>query len=110
MTKAVLEAGDQGTAEQAVAAIPSPSVAVPASLHASLMARLDRLGSAKEVAQVGAVIGREFSHALQAAVASNPEAELQAALDGTLLREPRRMLHARIAETSYSQRRQCNRS
>jgi predicted ATPase len=48
--------------------VPSPAVAVPASLHASLMARLDRLGSAKEVAQVGAAIGREFSHALLAAV------------------------------------------
>ena len=63
------------------AAIPSPSVAVPASLHASLMARLDRLGSAKEVAQVGAAIGREFSHALIAAVAHKEEVDLQAALD-----------------------------
>ena len=40
------------------------ALAVPASLHASLMARLDRLGPAKEVAQIGAAIGREFSHAL----------------------------------------------
>ena len=46
------------------------------------MARLDRLGPAKEVAQIGAVIGREFSHALLAAVARKEEAELQAALDG----------------------------
>ena len=46
-----------------IAAVPSPALAVPASLHASLMARLDRLGPAKEVAQIGAVIGREFSHA-----------------------------------------------
>ena len=45
-------------------------LAVPASLHASLMARLDRLGPAKEVAQIGAAIGREFSHALLAAVAA----------------------------------------
>jgi predicted ATPase len=98
------------------------------------MARLDRLGSAKEVAQIGAVIGREFSHALSVAVASKPEAELRSALDrlieagllfrqgvpphatylfkhalvqdaayGTLLREPRRALHARIAETLESQ-------
>ncbi len=57
MTKAVLEGESEETAERAVAAIPSSSVAVPASLHASLMARLDRLGSAKEVAQIGAVIG-----------------------------------------------------
>jgi predicted ATPase len=61
ITKAVLEAESEGAAERAVAAIPSPSVAVPASLHASLMARLDRLGPAKEVAQIGAAIGREFA-------------------------------------------------
>ena len=52
MTKGMLEAGGQEAAEQAIAAIPSPSAAVPASLHASSMARLDRLGSAKEVAQI----------------------------------------------------------
>jgi class 3 adenylate cyclase/predicted ATPase len=133
ITKAVLEAENEGATERAVAAIPSPSVAVPASLHASLMARLDRLGSAKEVAQTGAVIGREFPHALIAAVARKGEAELCSALDrlidagllfrqgvaphatylfkhalvqdaayGTLLREPRRALHARIAETLES--------
>ena len=134
MTKAVLEAEKEGATERAVAAIPSPSVAVPASLHASLMARLDRLGSAKEVAQIGAVIGREFPHALIAAVVRKEEPELRSALDrlidagllfrqgvaphatylfkhalvqdaayGTLLREPRRALHARIAETLESQ-------
>ena len=80
ITKAVLEAGGREAAEQAVSAIPAPS-AVPASLHASLMARLDRLGSAKDVAQVGAVIGREFSHALLASVVRQSEAELQLALD-----------------------------
>src|ERR1700747_2945271 len=51
MTKAVLEAESEGAAEHAIAAIPSPATAVPASLHASLMARLDRLGPAKELAQ-----------------------------------------------------------
>jgi len=61
MTKAVLEAEDEGAVERTVAAVPSPALAVPASLHASLMARLDRLGSAKGVAQIGAAIGREFS-------------------------------------------------
>ena len=130
MTRAVLEAGSESAAEHAAAAVPSPALAVPASLHASLMARLDRLGSAKEVAQIGAVIGREFPHALIAAVARKAEPELRSALDrlidagllfrqgvaphatylfkhalvqdaayGTLLREPRRALHARIAET-----------
>ena len=134
MTKAVLEAESEGAAQRTVAAVPSPALAVPASLHASLMARLDRLGPAKEVAQIGAAIGREFSHALLAAVVRKPEAELGSALDrliaagllfrqgvpphatylfkhalvqdaayGTLLREPRRALHARIAETLESQ-------
>jgi predicted ATPase len=75
MTKAVLEAGGPEADERAIAAIPSPSVAVPATLHDSLMARLDRLGSAKDVAQIGAVIGREFSHALLAAVSRKGEAD-----------------------------------
>jgi predicted ATPase len=134
MTKAVMEAESEGAAQHVAAAVPSPALAVPASLHASLMARLDRLGPAKEVAQIGAAIGREFSHALVAAVVRQPEAELVLALDrlieagllfrqgvppyatylfkhalvqdaayGTLLREPRRALHARIAETLESQ-------
>ena len=81
MTKAVLEAGSEGAAGQTVAAVPSPALPVPASLQASLMARLDRLGPAKEVAQIGAAIGREFPHALLAAVARKSEAELQLALD-----------------------------
>src|SRR5271167_4003361 len=68
MTKAVLEAESEGDARKTAAAVPSSTIAVPASLHASLMARLDRLGSAKEMAQIGAAIGREFSHALLAAV------------------------------------------
>jgi predicted ATPase len=51
MTKAVLEAEGEGDARKTTAAVPSSAQAVPASLHASLMARLDRLGSAKEVAQ-----------------------------------------------------------
>ena len=76
MTKAVLEAGGELEAMRTAAAVPSPALAVPASLHASLMARLDRLGPAKELAQIGAAIGREFSHALLAAVARKPEAEL----------------------------------
>jgi predicted ATPase len=63
MTKAVLEAGGEIAAERTIAAVPSRATAVPASLHASLMARLDRLGApAKELAQIAAAIGREFSH------------------------------------------------
>jgi predicted ATPase len=81
LTKAVLEANSQISAERAVAAAPSPALAVPASLHASLMARLDRLGPAKEVAQIGAAIGRDFSHALLAAVVALPQTDLGSALD-----------------------------
>jgi predicted ATPase/class 3 adenylate cyclase len=134
MTKAVLEAESEGAARRMVAAVPSPALAVPASLHASLMARLDRIGPAKEVAEIGAAIGREFSHALLASVARKPEPELQSAIGrliqagllfqrgvpphatylfkhalvqdaayGTLLREPRRALHARIAEALEAQ-------
>ena len=78
MTKAVLEA-DAG-----LGATPAHPLAVPATLQASLMARLDRLGSAaKEVAQVGAAIGREFSYELLAAVAQRTEQELAQALAGS---------------------------
>ena len=76
MTKAVLEAESEGDARKTAAAVPPSGLNVPASLHASLMARLDRLGPAKEVAQIGAAMGREFSHALVAAVVSEPEAQL----------------------------------
>src|SRR5215470_10391913 len=71
----------EGDSRRIVTAVPSPGLAVPGSLHASLMARLDRLGSAKELAQIGAAIGREFSHALLAALVRKPEAELRTALD-----------------------------
>jgi predicted ATPase len=76
MTKPVVEAESEGAAQRTVEAVPSPALAVPASLHESLMARLDRLGPAKEVAQIGAAIGREFTHALLASVVCKPEAEL----------------------------------
>jgi len=123
LTKAVLETGAE------ISSVPGTSLTVPATLHASLMARLDRLGpTAKEIAQVAAVIGRDFSYMLLAAVAQQSEAELQEALGrivdaglvfqrggppqstflfkhalvqetaySTLLRAPRRALHARVA-------------
>ena len=72
MTKAVLEAESEGGARRMAAAVPSSALAVPASLHASLMARLDRLGPAKEVAQIGSAIGREFSHRLLARWRGSP--------------------------------------
>jgi class 3 adenylate cyclase/predicted ATPase len=130
MTKAVLEAESEIESRRTLVGAPSPAAAVPASLHASLMARLDRLGPAKEVAQIGAAIGREFSRALLSAVVRRPEATIGPALAGlvaagllfrqglpphesyvfkhalvqdaaygTLLREPRRTFHARIAES-----------
>ena len=134
VTKAVLEAESQGALEHLAGPVPSSALGVPASLQASLMARLDRLGAAKEVAQIGAAIGREFSHSLLAAVTRKPETAISSALDrliaagllfqqgvpphasylfkhalvqdaayGTLLREPRRALHAGIAEALESQ-------
>ena len=81
ITKAVLEAGNGSAAERIIGAVPSPALVVPASLHASLMARLDRLGPAKDIAQIGAAIGREFSHALLASVVRKSEAELGSALE-----------------------------
>jgi predicted ATPase len=80
LTKAVVEAGaDRGHAS--ISAVPPSALAVPATLHASLLGRLDRLGSAaKNVAQVGAAIGRDFSYELLAAAAQLGEPELQEAL------------------------------
>ena len=81
LTKTVLEAGllkDEG--ERYALAAPLPTLAIPSTLRDSLMARLDRLGGAKEVLQVGAVIGREFGYTLLAAVIPLDEAELQDAL------------------------------
>jgi class 3 adenylate cyclase/predicted ATPase len=81
LTKAVLEAGGGSEGiERTLAGALAPSAAVPAALHSSLMARLDRLGqAAKEVAQIAAAIGREFSWELLAPVAERRAEEL---LDG----------------------------
>jgi class 3 adenylate cyclase/predicted ATPase len=80
ITKAILEAESEEDARRTTAAIPSPKLEIPATLHASLMARLDRLGPAKELAQIGSAIGREFSHTLIEAVARKPQADLDNAL------------------------------
>jgi class 3 adenylate cyclase/predicted ATPase len=127
VTKTVVDAGPVRGAGSATS---RPSLSVPPTLHASLMARLDRLGSAaKEIAQIGAAIGREFSYEIVADVARRPEQELKETLGrlveaglifqhgelprssflfkhvllqdaaySTLLRGPRRSLHARIAQ------------
>ena len=69
MTKAVLEAESETDVQPTASAVPLAALAVPASLHSSLMARLGRLGpAAREVAQIGAAIGREFSYDLLTAV------------------------------------------
>jgi tetratricopeptide (TPR) repeat protein len=126
VTRAALEAGGEVGPPAAFMA----AAAVPATLYASLTARLDRLGAAaRQVAQAGAVIGREFSHHLLTAIAGLPDDALGLAVRrledarlvhrrgippeaiysfrhvllrdaayGMLLREPRRALHARIAE------------
>src|SRR5205085_9517038 len=81
LTKSVLESGllreetDRYVLDGAL-----PPFAIPTSLHASLLARLDRLASVRLVAQIGAAIGREFPYALLHAVSRLPEDELQAAL------------------------------
>jgi predicted ATPase len=68
LTKSVVESG-------------ASALGIPATLHDSLMARLDRLASVRLVAQIGAAIGREFSYALLRAVCRLPEDELQAGLE-----------------------------
>jgi predicted ATPase/class 3 adenylate cyclase len=80
LTKAVLETGTQGVST--LSAVPQSGLSVPATLHASLMARLDQLGPvAKDIAQKGAVLGREFGYELLAAVADLPDPRLREALD-----------------------------
>jgi predicted ATPase len=82
LTKTVLESGllkDAG--DHYELAGPLPPLALPSTLNDSLLARLDRLAPVKEIAQIGAALGREFSHGLLAAVADRPETELQPALD-----------------------------
>jgi class 3 adenylate cyclase len=107
LTKAVLE-------NAAIGPIPVSSLAVPATLHASLIARLDRLGPiAKDVAQVGAAIGRDFSYELLAATAQRTERELAQALAllvdaglifarGTTPQATYLFKHALVQDTAYS--------
>jgi predicted ATPase/class 3 adenylate cyclase len=82
LTKAVLESAlmreDDG---RYVLTGALPPAAIPATLHASLLARLDRNPAAREVAQIGAAIGRDFTYSLISAVALLPEPHLRDALD-----------------------------
>jgi class 3 adenylate cyclase/ABC-type lipoprotein export system ATPase subunit len=89
LTKAVLDLGSLGPG------------AVPLTLQDSLMARLDRLGRAKDIAQIASVIGRQFSYALLEAIAGASDGELRSALDR--LRESGLIFEAGAdTETSYS--------
>lgn len=54
-----------------------PTIAIPATLQGSLSARLDKLGTAKEIAQIGSIVGREFSHALLKKISGQAEESLQ---------------------------------
>ncbi len=91
---------------------PLPPLAISSSLHDSLMARIDRMGSAKQVAQAGAAIGREFSHDLLAAVLGMPEPDLATALAqlteaalifrrGTALEACYTFKHALVRDAAY---------
>ena len=77
LTRDVLESADLRTSALLGERRRAPSAAIPATLTDSLMSRLDRLGSAKAVAEIGAVIGREFPYELLARVADLPEVDLK---------------------------------
>ena len=83
LARAFIEAGGSGAGiDRALLGAPPPSAGVPAALNAPLMARLDRLGpEAREVAQIGAVIGRDFSYGLLAAIDGRGDFDLADALD-----------------------------
>jgi class 3 adenylate cyclase len=82
LTKSVVESGlvTEAGDHFAVAGLAAP-LAIPTTLHASLLARLDRLAPTREVAQIGAALGRSFSHELISAVAQMPQHKLDDALE-----------------------------
>ena len=86
LTKAVLELGLlREEAGGYTLAGPLPLLAIPSTLQDSLMARLDRLAPVREIAQIGSVIGREFSYELLSAVTQLPDTELQGTMDQLVL-------------------------
>lgn len=114
LTKTVLESGvPREGADGCALDCTLPPLTIPTSLHASLMARLDRSPSQRPVAQIGAAIGREFSYQLILAVSRLPEGELQGALArlvaselvfqrGTLPDAVYSFKHALVQDTAYS--------
>ncbi len=114
LTKSVLESGQlHEDRDSYVLEQPMQQLAIPTTLQASLMARVDRLGSAREVLQIGAAIGREFSYEVLAAVAGLPDAVLQDALirlteaellflRGTPPNAIYSFKHALVQDTAYS--------
>src|SRR5262245_43755794 len=101
VTRLLLERGEQGGTQ-----------AIPPTLQQSLMARLDRLGPAREVAQIAAVIGRDFSYGLLRAVAGMDDLNLQTTLDrlaeadiflvqGVQPQSEYRFKHALIQDAAY---------
>ena len=114
LTRTVLE-GDLLTEEtdRYVLAGPLPAFAIPTSLQASLMARLDRLAPLKDVAQIGSTIGREFPYELLAAVAGRAANDLDAALEqliqagllfrrGVRARSTLAFKHALVRDAAYA--------
>jgi class 3 adenylate cyclase len=88
LTKTVVESGVVSEAgDHYAVAGPTAPLAIPTSLHASLLARLDRLAPTREVAQIGSALGRSFSHELIAAVAAMPRDKLNDALDQLVIAE-----------------------
>ena len=100
-TKMVLESGLlQETVGHYTLTGPLPPLAIPTTLHDSLMARLDRLATGKEVAQIGAVLGREFSYDLLQTIAAMEDRALQQAL-GKLVEAEVLYQHKQPPQTIY---------
>lgn len=84
LTKAALESGCEEAQHRHLSRAPVSNIRVPRTLHDSLLARLDRLGAQKQVAQVGAVIGRSFTFKLLSALLPQDQSGLEQALQGLI--------------------------
>ena len=114
LTKTVVESGIvTETGDHYAVAVPMAPLAIPTSLQASLLARLDRLAPTREVAQIGAALGRSFSYELISAVAGMPQQKIDEILDqlasaelifrrGTPPNAEYTFKHALVQDTAYS--------